>query len=41
MPVPPKRVTDEMVKSERLTTLRKQNPGLGTAIETLDLEIVE
>jgi len=29
------------VKSERLTTLKKQNPGLGAAIETLDLEIVE
>jgi len=40
-PAPPKRVTDEMVKTERLSALRKQNPGLGAAIDTLDLDIVE
>jgi DNA polymerase-3 subunit gamma/tau len=38
---PPKRVTDEMVKTERLSALRKQNPGLGAAIDTLDLEVME
>jgi DNA polymerase III subunit gamma/tau len=39
--LPPKRVTDEMVKAERLNTLRKQHPALGQAIDVLDLEIVE
>ena len=37
----PKRVTDEMVKSERLNTLRRKNPILDAAIDTLDLEIAE
>jgi len=37
----PKRVTDEMVKSERLNTLRRKDTLLDTAIDVLDLEIVE
>ncbi|HMC56464.1 MAG TPA: DNA polymerase III subunit gamma/tau [Gemmatimonadaceae bacterium] len=37
----PKRVTDEMVKSERLNTLRRKDSLLDTAIDVLDLEIVE
>jgi len=37
----PKRVTDEMVKSERLNTLRRKDPVLDSAIEVLDLEISE
>ena len=37
----PKRVTDEMVKSERLNALRRKDPVLDSAIEVLDLEISE
>jgi hypothetical protein len=37
----PKRVTDEMVKAERLNTLRRKDPVLDSAIEVLDLEIAE
>jgi DNA polymerase III subunit gamma/tau len=37
----PKRVTDEMVKADRLTILKKQHPALGAAIDVLDLEIVD
>jgi len=37
----PKRVTDEMVKSERLHGLRRKEPGLDAAIEVLDLEIAD
>ena len=37
----PKRLTDEMVRSERLTALRKSDPLLGAAIEALDLDIVD
>ncbi|HEX7939041.1 MAG TPA: DNA polymerase III subunit gamma/tau [Gemmatimonadaceae bacterium] len=35
----PKRVTDEMVKSERLSALRKKDASLDAAVEVLDLEI--
>jgi DNA polymerase-3 subunit gamma/tau len=35
----PKRVTDEMVKSERLIALRKKDVTLDAAIEVLDLEM--
>ena len=38
---PPKRVTDEMVRAERLNALRRKDPALGTAIDVLDLEIAE
>ena len=37
----PKRVTDEMVKAERLNGLRRKDAILDAAIEVLDLEIVE
>jgi DNA polymerase-3 subunit gamma/tau len=37
----PQRVTDEMVRAERLNTLRRKDPLLGTAIDVLDLEIAE
>ena len=35
----PLRVTDEMVKSERLNMLRRKDPVLDAAIDVLDLEI--
>jgi DNA polymerase-3 subunit gamma/tau len=34
-----KRITDDMVKSERLSALRKKDASLGAAIDALDLEI--
>jgi hypothetical protein len=37
----PKRVTDEMVREERLNTLRRRDPALDAAIDVLDLEIAE
>jgi DNA polymerase III subunit gamma/tau len=37
----PRRVTDEMVKAERLNGLRRKDAGLDAAIEVLDLEIAE
>jgi len=37
----PRRVTDEMVKAERLSGLRRKDPVLNSAIEVLDLEIAE
>jgi hypothetical protein len=37
----PKRVTDEMVRAERLNGLRRRDATLDAAIEVLDLEIVE
>ena len=37
----PVRVTDEMVKTQRLTSVRKKNPTLDAAIDVLDLEIAE
>jgi DNA polymerase-3 subunit gamma/tau len=37
----PKRVTDEMLRSERLNTLRRRDPTLDAAIDVLDLEIAE
>jgi DNA polymerase-3 subunit gamma/tau len=39
--VAPARVTDEMVRNERLNALRKRDPILGAAIDTLDLDVVE
>ena len=38
---PPKRLTDEMVRSERLAVLRKRDPMLGAAIDALDLDVVD
>jgi hypothetical protein len=38
---PPKRLTDEMVRNERLSALRKSDPLLGAAIEALDLDVAD
>jgi DNA polymerase-3 subunit gamma/tau len=38
---PPKRLTDEMMRNDRLTALRKSDPLLGAAIEALDLDVVD
>jgi DNA polymerase-3 subunit gamma/tau len=38
---PEKRLTDEMVRSERLAALRKSDPLLGAAIEALDLDVAD
>jgi DNA polymerase III subunit gamma/tau len=35
---PKKRITDEMIKAERLSALRKRDPVLGAAIDALDLD---
>lgn len=37
----PKRVTDEMIRSDRLAKLRQANPVLGAAIDVLDLDVVD
>jgi DNA polymerase-3 subunit gamma/tau len=37
----PKRVTDEMIRAERLNGLRRKDAVLDTAIEVLDLEIAD
>ena len=37
----PKRLTDEMIRSERLARLRQQNPVLGAAIDVLDLDVAD
>ena len=36
---PPKRLTDEMVRAERLASLKKRDPVLRAAIEELDLDV--
>jgi DNA polymerase-3 subunit gamma/tau len=38
---PPARLTDEMVRSDRLAALRKRDPTLGAAIDALDLDVLE
>jgi DNA polymerase-3 subunit gamma/tau len=38
---PPKRLTDEMVRAERVATLRKREPLLDAAIEALDLDMAD
>ena len=38
---PPKRLTDDMVRAERLAALRKRDPVLAAAIDALDLEVVD
>ena len=35
------RLTDEMVRSERLTALRRRDPVLGAAIDALDLDLAD
>jgi len=37
----PKRLTDEMVKAEKLAALKKKDPVLAAAIEELDLEVID
>ena len=38
---PPKRLTNEMVKAEKLEALKKKDPVLSAAIEALDLEVID
>jgi hypothetical protein len=38
---PPKRLTDEMVRAERIAALRKRDPVLGAAIDALDLDVAD
>jgi DNA polymerase III subunit gamma/tau len=40
-PPPPKRLTDEMVRAERIASLKKRDPVLGAAIDLLDLEVTD
>lgn len=37
----PARMTDEMVKSQRLAALRKKSPALDAAVEVLDLDLAD
>jgi DNA polymerase-3 subunit gamma/tau len=37
----PKRLTDEMVRAERIASLRKRDPVLSAAIDALDLDVVD
>lgn len=38
---PPKRLTDEMVRAERIASLRKRDPVLSAAIDALDLDVAD
>jgi DNA polymerase-3 subunit gamma/tau len=38
---PPKRLTDEMVRAERIAALRKRDPVLNAAIDELDLDVAD
>jgi hypothetical protein len=38
---PQARLTDEMVRTERLTALRRRDPVLGAAIDVLDLDLAD
>jgi len=38
---PPKRLTDEMVKAEKLEALKRKDPLLAAAIDALDLEVID
>ena len=38
---PPKRLTDEMVRAERVAALRRREPLLDAAIEALDLDVAD
>jgi hypothetical protein len=38
---PPPRLTDEMVRSERIAALRRKDPVLDAAIDALDLDLAE
>ncbi|NUO63592.1 MAG: DNA polymerase III subunit gamma/tau [Gemmatimonadaceae bacterium] len=37
----PKRITDESVRADRVSALRKRDPTLGAAVDALDLELME
>jgi DNA polymerase-3 subunit gamma/tau len=39
--VAPARVTDEMVRTDRLNSLRRRDPILGAAIDALDLDVID
>jgi hypothetical protein len=38
---PPTRLTDEMVRAERIAALRKKDPVLDAAIDALDLDLAD
>ena len=38
---PPTRLTDEMVRAERLAALRRKDPVLDAAIDALDLDLAD
>ena len=38
---PPPRLTDEMVRSERIASLRRKDPVLDAAIDALDLDLAD
>lgn len=38
---PPKRLTDEMVRAQRIASLKKRDPVLRAAIDALDLDVVD
>jgi DNA polymerase-3 subunit gamma/tau len=38
---PPKRLTDEMIRADRVASLRKKDPVLNAAIEALDLDVAD
>jgi hypothetical protein len=38
---PQKRMTDDMVRAERLAALRKRDPVLAAAIDALDLDVAD
>ena len=38
---PPRRVTEEEIRKQRMASLRKQDPVLGAAIDALDLELLD
>lgn len=37
----PKRITDESVRADRVSALRKKDPTLGAAVDALDLDLIE
>jgi hypothetical protein len=38
---PPKRLTDEMVRAERIASLKRRDPILSAAIDALDLDVAD
>ena len=38
---PPKRLTDEMIRADRIASLRKRDPVLNAAIDALDLDVTD